>query len=78
MKDFNITFNLRGEFKDESYFDMDTFSFLEPLTLDQIEEELALFFLLFEHDSIKLDLIHVDESNVIGNNDDDHDDLMGV
>ena len=34
MKDFNITFNLRGEFKDETYFDMDTFTFLESLTLD--------------------------------------------
>ena len=78
MKDFNITFNLRGEFKDETYFDMDTFTFLESLTLDQIEEELALFFLLFEHDNIKLELIHVDESNVGTNNDDDHDDLTGV
>lgn len=78
MKDFNITFNLRGEFKDETYFDMDTFTFLESLTLDQIEEELALFLLLFEHDSIKLDLIHVDESHVIGKNEEDHDDLAGV
>ena len=78
MIDFNITFNLRGEFKDETYFDMDTFTFLESLTLDQIEEELALFLLLFELDSIKFDIIHVDESHVIGKNEEDHDDLAGV
>lgn len=78
MKDFNITFNLRGEFKDELYFDMDNFNFLEPLTLDQIEEEIALFLLLFEHDSIKLDIIHVDESHIGSNEESDHDDLMGV
>ena len=77
MKDFNITFNIRGQFKDETYFNMDSFSFLEPLTLTEIEEELALFLLLFEHDSIKLNLIHVDESyEAHGDNDDDH--FMGV
>ena len=71
MKDFNITFNIRGQFKDETYFDMDSFSFLEPLTLSEIEEELALFLLVFEHDSIKLNLIHVDESYEASSDDDD-------
>ena len=60
MKNVLLTLTIHADYRDSSYFDLKKNNFLEELTLEDIEEKIALWILMFEHPNISMDLVHID------------------
>jgi len=60
MKNVLLTLTIHADYRDSSYFDLKKNNFLKELTLDDIEEKIALWILMFEHPNISMDLVHID------------------
>ena len=73
MKKILLTYTVHVNYRDSSYFDLLKNEFLKDKSLEEIEEQVALWLLMYEHPNIQLQIIHVDRpAEFIGEDDDEH------
>ncbi len=77
MKKVLLTLTIHADYRDNSYYDLEKEKFLKELSLEDIEEKIALWILMFEHPNIKLDLVHMDRPTEFAGDDDNQGELHG-
>lgn len=78
MKEFSVTYTISGIYNDNNnIYDLKKYKFLDGTSLDNIEDELALWILLFDSDNITMDMVHTDMKED-GNMEDDDEYSLGA
>ena len=62
MKNFNITVSIKGQYEEGNYLDLDSFRFIDPISLEDLVEDISLYILCFERANVEMDNVHVDSS----------------
>jgi len=73
MKRILLTFTIHANYRDSSYYDLKNDKFLKDKSLEDIEEQIALWLLMYEHPNVQLEIVHVDKAaEFAGEDDDEH------
>ena len=71
MKEVTLTVTIHAKYRDSSYYDLKKDKFLKNKSLEEIEEQIALWLLMYEHPNIQLEIVHVDRpAEFVGEDDD--------
>tara|TARA_Y100000310_G_C20593060_1_gene769091 strand:- start:595 stop:846 length:252 start_codon:yes stop_codon:yes gene_type:complete len=62
MKSFNITLSIRGQYEEGDYLDLDSFKFIDPISLDDLVEDISFYLLCFEKSNAEISVVHLDNS----------------
>ena len=62
MKSFNVTLSIRGQYEEGDYLDLDSFKFIDPISLDDLVEDISLYILCFERSNVEIGIVHLDSS----------------
>ena len=78
MKEFTLTVTIHAKYRDSSYYDLKKDKFLEDKSVDDIEEQLAFWLLMYKGSNIDVELIHVDRPTEFAGEDDNQGELHGI